>query len=396
MPKIFSGANRLRDVPARTIVNAVADAAERWYDADFPLRVRATAAIEARLGYTEPVVDYALDRLFAGITRDTLGAAIADELGSLDALDGFVERPGRPAAWARGVERAAIVSSDTTIGVAIAPLAFALCAKCCVTVKDRSDALVAAFAETLAEELPPIAHALDVHAWPGGDADFEEAAFGSAGTVVAFGGADALRAIRARCAPGATFVPFGHRASAGYVARDAGAAEAAAGVARDSLLYDGDGCLSLHLLFVEGDALAFARELARACAATTIEFPPGTRGPGRAAFRAANGDGAVLRAPDGAWTIVVDPPRTDVPTFGGGVIPVLTVTGIDDAGDYVAAHNIPLQALGIAGSVDVRRAAERLGAVRIAPAGTLQDPPAAGHHGGRARIADFVRWVDRA
>jgi hypothetical protein len=26
----------------------------------------------------------------------------------------------------------------------------------------------------------------------------------------------------------------------------------------------------------------------------------------------------------------------------------------------------------------------------------MQDPPLSGHHGGRPRIADFVRWVDRA
>jgi hypothetical protein len=64
----------LRALPARTIVRAIADAAERWTDADFPPRVRATAAIEERLGYTTPVVDYALDRLFRGITSDALTA----------------------------------------------------------------------------------------------------------------------------------------------------------------------------------------------------------------------------------------------------------------------------------------------------------------------------------
>ena len=46
-------------------------------------------------------------------------------------LDGFVERAGRPAAWARGANAVTIVSSDTTIGVAIAPLVFALCRQVC-------------------------------------------------------------------------------------------------------------------------------------------------------------------------------------------------------------------------------------------------------------------------
>ncbi len=403
----------LRVLPARTIVQAIADAAERWTDADFPPRVRATAAIVERLGYTVPVVDFALDRLFGGITAGALTAAVSAELGSLDVLDGFVERAGRPAAWARGANAVTIVSSDTTIGVAIVPLVFALTAKCAVTVKDRSDALVAAFVETLGEERPELRAATDVRAWSGGDDDVETRAVGAADVVVAFGGNDALRAIRSRCAADAAFIPFGHRASAGYltaadVASDAAAL--AAGVARDALLYDGDGCLSLHLLFVErapgGAHERFADLLATACAASAIEFPTGPRKPVRAArvaayaaaaaFRAANNAGRVLRAADGAWTIVVDPPDGDLPPFGGGVIPVVFVDGIADAAAYVERHALPLQAIGVASGTDARALGEQLGAVRVAPLGSLQDPPLAGHHGGRARIADFIRWIDRA
>jgi hypothetical protein len=416
MPKISSGAERaLRAIPARTIVAAVADAAERWTDADFPPRLRATAAIESRLGYTMPVVDFALDRLFGGLTVAALTAAIDGELGAVAALDGFVERAGRPPAWARGVERATIVSSDTTIGVAIAPLAYALCAKCRVTVKDRSDALVAAFAETLGEALPALRDAIDVHTWTGGDAAVEDDAFGAADVVVAFGGPDALRAIRAACASETTFVPFGHRASAGYVDRAAQTGDLDAltrAIARDALLYDGDGCLSLHVLFREhtDDAgrTRFVRALADACTEIAVEFPPGRRDAGRAArtrsaaaaaaFRAANGTGAALRAPDDAWTIVVDPPHDDLPPLGGGVLPVVTVDGPGDAAAYVAAHALPLQALGVPPAFDAHDAAAlavRLGAVRIAALGEMQQPPLAGHHGGRARISDFVRWIDR-
>lgn len=403
----------VRRLPARAIVAAIGDAAERWSDADFPVRVRATAAIAARLEYTIPTVDYALDRLFGGLTRGALTAAIADELGAVEALDGLVERAGRPASWARGVDRTTIVSSDTTIGVAIAPLAFALCAKSAVTVKDRSDALVAAFVETLAEERPELLAATSVGAWSGGADARDETALGEADVVVAFGGNEALRAIRARLAPGATFVPFGHRASAGYVARDvpdADVAGIAARIARDALLYDGDGCLSLHVLFVErmppGPMDRFVRALADACTATMLEFPPGRRDPVRAAtvasyaaaaaFRAANGTGSLIAAPDGAWTIAVDSPASDVPPFGGGIIPIVIVDGQDDAAAYVRAHRLPLQAIGVGGpGIDRARLAVGLGAVRVTELGGMQDPPIAGHHGGRARIADFVRWIDR-
>jgi hypothetical protein len=184
----------------------------------------------------------------------------------------------------------------------------------------------------------------------------------------------------------------------------------AAGVARDALLYDGDGCLSLHLLFIErapDDAHErFVDALAEACADNAVEFPPGPRKPARAArvgayaaaaaVRAANGGGRVLRAADGAWTIVVDPPAEDLPPFGGGVIPVVFVDGIAGAADFVQRHALPLQALGVAAVDGAREFAERLGAVRITPFGEMQNPPLAGHHGGHARIADFIRWTDRA
>ncbi len=265
------------------IVRAVADAAERWRNADFPPRVRATRAIMERLAYSEPMVDLALDRLFSGITVEALHATIASELGSLDALDGFASRPGRPDAYARGVEHAVIIASDTTIGVAIPPLAFALCANVGqVVVKDRSDALVAAFAQTLIEEEPLLAARLRVEQWEGDDVERSRQAVSDADVVVAFGRDETMRAIRAQCKPEAHFVPFGHRISVGYIPREAlgdvtTARCYARGAAVDALLYEGEGCLSLRALFVEcGGKLAptaFAELLAHACEEVTVEFP---------------------------------------------------------------------------------------------------------------------------
>jgi Acyl-CoA reductase (LuxC) len=404
------GAGALRALPAKRIIGFVADAAERWCDADFAPRVRATAAIEARLGYTTPVVDYALDRLFFGMTRGALEAAIASELGSVAALDGIAERTGAPAAWARGAGRAVIVSSDTTIGVALVPAVFALCAKCDVVVKDRADALAGEFFATLAEEHPAFARAAQARAWTGG-ADLEEdALLAGADVVVAFGRDEALRAIRARCGAETRFVPFGHRVSVGRLAREEVAAlggELAERIARDALLYDGEGCLSLHALFVaaNGDGLArAAAELSAACERVAVEFPGGVRSPGRlaqiasyrnlAAFRAAGGHGTVVRAGDA--TLVAGAPRDEPPPLLPRVLPLIAVDGDDAVAAYCAEQRLPVQALGVA-AADARAVAlaERIGAVRVAPFGTMQAPPLGGHHGGAPRIADFVRWIDR-
>ncbi|MGB8205477.1 MAG: acyl-CoA reductase, partial [Candidatus Baltobacteraceae bacterium] len=169
---------------AEQLIAAVADAAARWCNADFPPRVRTAHALAARTGYSAPVVDYALDRLFGAVTREALRATIAGELGALEALDGFVARQGRPDVWFRPAGKVAIVSSDTTIGVALHPLVFAVCAKAEVLVKDREDRLIAAFAETLAQERPELAERVTSQPWDGAEG---AARLAEAGVVVAFG-----------------------------------------------------------------------------------------------------------------------------------------------------------------------------------------------------------------
>jgi len=96
---------------------------------------------------------------------------------------------------------------------------------------------------------------------PGGNDPGEAPLLAASDVVVAFGSDDALPAIRANCSPGARFVPYGHRISLGRLTRPDVATLDATGadlIARDALLYDGEGCLSLHALFVEGYANLYA------------------------------------------------------------------------------------------------------------------------------------------
>jgi len=378
--------------------------------------VRATRALIERTGYTEPVVDYALDALFGALDAEAIASTIAGELGSLAALDGFTVRPGRPDVRYAGLARAAIVASDTTIGVALPALVFALCAGCRVIVKDRSDRLIGAFAETLGDERPELAALIDAFPWHGADEAASRAHLGDADVVVAYGGDETLLAIRALLRADARFVAFGHRTSVGYVTRkalgsDAPAREAALGAARDALLYDGDGCLSLHALFVERgatlDVRAFGRILADAFERTAIEFPAGyTRLDARAdayrrsaLFRAAQGEGEVLAGVVAPHLIVIDPPRAEPPPFLRRTLAVYGVDGPDDARTILQRHALPLEAVAfdaVTARADLESFARESGAARIATLGDLQRPPLAGDHGGTGRILPFVRAIYRA
>lgn len=397
--------------PVRSIVGAVADAAARWTDPDFPPRVRALMGVCDRTGYSQPVVEYGFDRLFAPLTRDAIAAVIASELGSLDALDAFVAPPGRPPARALPVGRVCIVSSRTTIGVAIVPAVFALCAKCDVLVKDREDALVGAFFATLAEELDDLRAAAAAQVWDATKSARDLAPFAA---VVAFGNDATLVHIREALAPDARWIPFGSRASIGYVTREtlatqADALHAAEGAARDLVLYDGEGCLSLHALFVErGGTISsqrFTEMLAHAIERAAVEFPPSRLDPrsvaavaaarDAAAFRAATGGGgAAYSDAEASYLALLDPPAEQPPPFLPRTLAVRTVASPNDAREYVARHALAIEAIATgAMRPDVAEMARACGAARIAAFGTLQDPPLAGYHGGRPRIAEFVRWI---
>jgi hypothetical protein len=93
--------------------------------------------------------------------------------------------------------------------------------------------------------------------------------------------------------------------------------------------------------------------------------------------------------------VVVDPPHDLALPFLPRVVPLVPVSGDDGVAAFCAAVRLPVQALGAVAPDPLALAlAERIGAVRVAPFGTLQMPPLGGHHGGVPRIADFVRWID--
>ncbi|HVR45724.1 MAG TPA: acyl-CoA reductase [Candidatus Binatia bacterium] len=395
--------------PVRSIVAAISAAAARWIDGTFAPRVRALAEVSARTGYGEPSVEGAFDRLFGSLERDRIEAVITDELGSLDVLDRFVERDGRPRARALPVGRVCVLSSRTTIGVAIVPAVFALCAKCDVLVKDREDHLVAAFFATLIDQLPELRASLGAKQWDG-KSDAHD--LGGFDAVVVFGSDTSLTAIAAQLPHSTRFIPHGSKASAGYVARDAlkswAAAQALAErAAMDLLLYETEGCLSLHALFVErGGAVSpeqFGQMFGAILCAAAVDLPVGPPDARRvarlamardmAAFRGAEQEALVSDAA-ASYLLVMDPPWDEPPPFVSRMLPIRSVDAPSQVADYFIRHGVSVEALAVAGSrADLAEAAARMGAARVTAFGLLQSPEIGDFHGGRPRIAEFVRWI---
>ncbi|HEY1884198.1 MAG TPA: acyl-CoA reductase [Candidatus Cybelea sp.] len=398
----------VKSLPVRSIVHAIDAAASAWRNPALAARQRARAAVSERMEYSLPVVDYAFDRLFRSITADGLRRVIAAELGSLDALDTFIECEPGLFAKALGIGRVCVVSSRTTIGVAILPAIFALCAKCDVLVKDRADHLVAAFFATLAEASPEFGPAAVARPWRG---ERDRVDLAEYDCVVAFGADATLNAIASTLRVPTRYIAYPAKSSAGYLAAPAlqsesEAAALARDAARDMLLYDGEGCLSLHLLFVERGGhvspQAFCTLLRRAIETVEVRFPalPRTEGAARramardlAAFRTAVVDRDVVDAAASSL-VLLDAPLEEAPLLAPRAINVRSVDAPADALEYLRLHRISLESLAVApGGAPARDLAAASGAARVAPFGSLQAPRLANPHGGRPRIAEFVRWI---
>ena len=399
----------LQALSAKNIIGYIADAAWRWCNPDFPPRVRVTQELVQRTGYSAPVVEYAIDRLMSGLTREALTRAIESELGGLAALDTFIEREGRPRMHAQPRGKIAILSSRTTIGVALPAAVFALATKNTVVVKDREDGLVREFFATLAQEHPAFAQAAVAHAWSGD----ETSRLIGADVVVAFGSDDTLQAIRADLPATTEFVGFGSRISCGYLLFEATKSPARLlhlleRAARDIVLFDGEGCMSLHVLFVEVASPEqeeklpiLAQKLAEHVAAATIEFPPSRQTlPNQLAtaatraghsFRAAIGKSVGAHA--GAATIIIDrdvpPPLRPLTTL---IVPIRDEM---EVAPYLQRHGLRVETLAVE-SADTNSIAlsRMIGAHRITTFGAMQHPDLAGDHGGRSRTLDFVQLID--
>jgi Acyl-CoA reductase (LuxC) len=398
----------VKTLPVRSIIDAIAGAAAAWCDPRFEPRRRALDAVGARMRYSPSVVEFAFDRLFRPMTGDAITGAIAGELGSLDALDAFVHRGARGATRALPIGRVCIISSRTTIGVAIVPAIFALCAKCEVLVKDREDHLVSAFFSTLTETLAELGDAVAALPWRGASDAVNLDAFDS---VVAFGNDRTLAAISASLPFSTRLIAYPSKISAGYLTLDSLATQHAAdaiayGAARDMLLYDGEGCLSLRVLFIERGAKIspnrFCEILRDAVDGAGLEFPAAASAES-SARRATARDMASLRSDRdqriftdarSSYLIVLDPPLAQIPLLLPRALSVYSVAEPSEAVAYLQRHGIALEALAVAKSnTDLRDVAAGLGASRIAAFGSLQDPPVGVFHGGRPRIAEFVRWI---
>lgn len=224
----------------------------------------------------------------------------------------------------------------------------------------------------------------------------------SADAIVAFGSDETIAHFRGLALPRQTFLGYGHRVSLGLVFEDAGF-ESVPHAARDASLFDQQGCLSPHCIYVADRPGDYAGLLAVEMERIQLTHPRSKLTLSEAAaiselretsrFRAAIGQPIRLWESPGsnAWTVIFDAE----PAFSASVLNrVIFVRPLaDDLAGALAAVRPHLSAIGI--WPNIRRFAERaaaLGASRVCALGRMQDPPWNWRQDGRGTLAPLVTW----
>jgi hypothetical protein len=383
-----------------------------WDRRETRFRAGVERELAVETGYHPAMVAAALDDVARAFRRPALERLLRRELGAPDVLDRFVRRPGGRMERAYGPGLVAVALSGNVFHVAAESLVLALLTKsaCIVKASSRDRLFPVLFARSLAAHDARIAAALAVAWWPGGETAFEDAVYGVAGAVVAYGGEEAVAGVRARTPPDARFVAHGPKVSFAVVTRGhAGRPAVARAAAHDVSFFDQQGCVSPHTIYVEGDtdeALAFARRLAPAMAREQGRTPRGPLAPEEAsAVQQARGaaefrPGAeVFASPGGsAWTVIFDPDPAFAVSCLNRVVYVKPLAGRDALPGLLAPVRAYLQTAGVAGDAAARAAVAAivgpLGVVRVCALGRMQHPPADWRHDGRPRLLDLLRWTE--
>lgn len=398
-----------------TLLDAIEGAARRLTRPGEPLREELVRYLPDLTGYSQPMIVLGLERMAAGWTAAALRGAMESEFGDLAVLDGF--RPRKP----RGLHRAVAapltlhIFSGNIPGVSVSSLVRALCVKSASFGKTAAGEpyLAVAFARALAEESPPLASCLAVSYWPGGSFDLETVALSEAGCVVAYGSDDAVSHIRHRLPPGVRFVGYPNRVGAALISRsalsEAAVDERVRAAAMDVVMFDQQGCVSPHTIYVEGggqvEAAEFALALAAALDELSAELPRGTIDPAESSLihqaraEAEMRGAEVIASERGTeWTVVVDDRIEFQPSPLNRLIRVVPVPRLVDAVEALRPVGAALQTVAIAADAkEVELLATSLGdigATRIVPVGDAAWPAPHWHHDGRFQFLDLVRFVD--
>lgn len=267
--------------------------------------------------------------------------------------------------------------------------------------------------QSLQEINPSLAACILVSWWQGGDRKIEDDLFHRSDIVCAFGRNLSLEKIHRHIPTSTDFIPYGQRISLGLILKEA-TKETAHRVSWDICLFDQQGCLSPHTIYVEEGGLlsltGFAQILVEEMTKTCHQLPLGNISLDRTAqiqslrgqieAKEASGEKTFCYSnhPHLDWTVIVDQDPSFTLSPLNRVIYIKPLPEIDRLPHLLTRWKNYLQAIGYAGPLnriqDIVPDLNALGVNRICPLGQMQKPPLHWHHDGKDFLENTGSWID--
>jgi hypothetical protein len=401
------------------IVEWIAAAADLWRLPNSRWLERAGRDGAAVTGFSPEMIWLGLRDVFEKVTRSTLSAWAFGEIGGkLDGWEGT--KSSRVRTRLVGPRVVTHIFSGNLPSAAFQSLLCGLLVKAANVCKCASGdpLLPRLFAESLMEVDEELGRCVLFVDWKGGDEAVEREVWSASDAVIVSGSDETVASVRRRVPANARFLAYGHRVSVACVAREALTGEAlpqlAEAAAYDVSMWDQQGCLSPHCIYVEeGGGIApleFADALATEMERFEAKCPRGKISDEEAAafmrlrgaydFRASAdkkvrvfGDATANR-----WAVIYEEEPMWATSCLNRLVFVKPIAALDQLPRHLAVVRGKLSCVGFAGNearmVTLAELLAPLGISRVCPLGSMQRPPLDWHHDGRPTLGDLVRWVD--
>ena len=412
--------HQLRQLPVSTIIEAVDRAVQCWLDPRYPLRQLADLYLPRITGWDPEMIRQGLNATFRTYRAPQLHRFVAEDFDNPKMLDEFQPRP--KGGWARAIGPDLLVHvwAGNVPGLPLWSLISGLLVKAGSVGKVASaEPLMAGwFAQTLSEVEPRLKDCLAIVWWPGGESSTEQAVFGWADQVLAYGGDATLADLRTRVPVDTPLQLHGHKLSLGVVSQQAlGVREAqtcARQAALDVVRYEQMGCYSPQAFYIERGGQVSPRDwcdlLAAELAALQHRYPRPRLALSEAMTlanwvqsRAGASDesacSTVLGDEQDAWRVLfTEQARTLSPSALCRSVEVMAVDSLDAVPALIEPRRSALQTVGVATTPErLLPLASQLaaaGVTRVCALGSMTTPEAGWHHDGRFSLLDLVRIAE--
>lgn len=369
-------ATYLKKLSIETLLEKLDQVAIRWLNPKDPIRQKALEVLPQTTGCSREIISEGLNLAFKEVRARLLKVCLKQ----------LVEFP-QPK-----------LSSFIFAGIIPTPMLFdvflGLLLRSAILAKSpsREPFFPILLAKSISKVDPRLGSCIAALWWPGGQWGLEKTIFKESDVIHAYGDDETVQKIKSYVPSGKTFLPFAHKVSFSIIGKEKLLREKsttlAERVAYDISLYDQQGCVSPHVIYLEESqktrTIEWIEKLARAMGKISQQLPPARLTLGEASkihqtrgqFQFRKKGLCLSSHPKTDWTVIYE----ENPQFRlsclNRVIFVKTIKKIEDLTKILRKKTDSFQALGYAASLaqigQLEKVAQKLHIPFVLPIGKMQ------------------------